>query len=583
MSGMWTFAGSTFNRRLTRGRFVRGAALAVGAGAASYALACSGGGESKKSETPEASSATGAAPAPGTVIEDLKPRPFVTATGKSGGILTLHYAGTGANQEPMEMDPIASRDVYLGWLAGFTSNGLLKWVETKEYGQLENVPDLAQSWETPDETTLVFKLQPGVRWHDVPPLSGREFVANDVKVTLQRQAAGGAKFPIAFLYSSIGSIETPDKSTVVMKLKSRDIMLTTKLGHPQYVMNSPEVIERFDEQPPTLIGTGPFVMARYNKGSLFELKKNPNYWKQGRPYLEGVTLHIVPDASAKLANLRSKTVDLDEIPFSQLQPFRRSNPEAVIVKFSGNVQGGFAVNQKAAPFTDPRIRKAVQLAINPQDYINIIWDGQAQQNPGCWWWQKPYVIPPDQAFKQDLNKAKALLAEAGSPNGFRFTAIPTAPAAGPGTAVQQLEIWQDQLKKINVQMDIEPLDVAQAGQRIFNDKAFQAYSYQNAATHEDPDRFWMVFVYAKAGNQVPNYQDPRMNEYLEAQRDAKTVDERVQWYQKAQLLNVEDPGYIFLTTPYKYLAMQPYVRNWIPRASLGSVTRNSDEMWLDKR
>ena len=59
--------------------------------------------------------------------------------------------------------------------------------------------------------------------------------------------------------------------------------------------------------------------------------------------------------------------------------------------------------------------------------------------------------------------------------------------------------------------------------------------------------------------------------------------EALQWYQKAQLLNVEDPGYIFLATPYKYLAMQPYVRNWVPRASLGSVTRNSDEMWLDKQ
>jgi peptide/nickel transport system substrate-binding protein len=568
--------------RLSRGRFLRAAGVTAATGAA-YALACGGsGGGSAGNQIPAVTDATGAIAKPGALIDDLKPRPFVTTPGKAGGTLMLHYAGLGANTEPAEMDPIASRDVYLGWMAGFISNGLVKWTESKEYGALEVQPDLAQSWETPDETTLTFKLRPNVRWHDVPPVNGRPFAASDVKVTLERQAAGGAKFPLAFLYSAIGAIETPDPTTVVMKLKSRDIMLATKLGHPQYVMNSPEVIERFDIQPPTLIGTGPFVMARYTKGSQFELKKNPTYFKEGRPYLDGITLLIVPDASAKLANLRSKTVDLDEIPFSQLQPFRRSNPEAVVIKFSGNVQGGFAVNQKAAPFTDIRVRKAVQLAIDPQDYINVIWDGQAQQNPGCWWWQKPYVIPQDQAFKQDLNRARQLLAEAGMPNGFRFSAIPTSPATGPGTAAQQLEIWQDQLKKINVQLDIEAMDVAQASQRIFVDKAFQAYSYQQAATHEDPDRFWMVFVYAKAGNQVPNYQDPRMNDYLEGQRAAKTVDERVDWYQKAQRLNVEDPGYIFLTTPYKYLAMQPYVRNWVPRASLGSVTRNSDEMWLDK-
>ncbi len=573
-----------FRRRLARRTLLRAGSAALVAGAAASALACSGSGKpaSQGGGSP-AAGADQAIPAPGTLIDDLKPRPFVTTPGKPGGILNLHYAGVGANQEPMEMDPIASRDVYLGWLAGFVCNGLVKWVETKEYGQLENVPDLAQSWESPDEATLIFKLRQGVRWHDVPPVSGREFVAQDVKFTLDRQSVGGAKFPLAFLYSSIGSIETPDKYTVVLKLKGRDIMLVTKLGHPQYVMNAPEIVERYDINPPTLIGTGPFVMARYTKGSMFELRKNPNYWKPGLPYLDGVNLHIVPDQAARLANLRSKTVDLNEVPYSQLQPLRRSNPELVVIKFPGNVQGGFAVNHKAPPFTDIRVRQAVQLAINIQDFHNIIWDGQAQQNPGCWWWQKPYVLPLNEAFKQDLQKAKQLLAAAGYADGLRFTAIPTNPDPGPGSAVQQLEIWKDHLKRINVDLEILPLDTAQAGQRIFIDKAFQAYSYAQAAAHEDPDRFWMVFVYTKAGQQVPNYSDPRMDQYLEGQRNARTIEERVDWYQKAQRLNIEDPGYIFLNTPYKFVAMQPYVRNWVPRASLGSVTRNSDEMWLDKR
>jgi len=286
-------------------------------------------------------------------------------------------------------------------------------------------------------------------------------------------------------------------------------------------------------------------------------------------------------ATALLADLRAKKVDLGEIPFSQLQPFRRSNAEAVIIKFAGNVQGGFAVNQKAPPFTDIRVRQAVQMAINMDDFINIVWDGQAKQNPGCWWWQHPYVIPQDQAFKYNPDKAKALLAQAGVTN-LRSTGTPDSPDRGQRSTVQQMEIWQQQHKKIGVQMDIETPDAAKANQQIYIDRAFQAYSYAQAATHEDPDRFWMVFVYPKAGRQPTNYQDARMSQYLEAQRTAKTVDERAQWYQKAQVLNIEDPGYIFLTTPYKFLAMQPYVRNWVPRASFGSVTRNSDEMWLDK-
>jgi len=96
------------------------------AGAAAYTLAC-GGGEKQASQG-AASPAAGADPAvapAGAFIEDLKPRPFVTTPGKPGGILNLHYAGVGANQEPREMEPIASLDVYLGWLAGFVCNGLV--------------------------------------------------------------------------------------------------------------------------------------------------------------------------------------------------------------------------------------------------------------------------------------------------------------------------------------------------------------------------------------------------------------------------------------------------------------------------
>lgn len=573
----WRFRKS----RMTRARFLGGMGVTtLGAAALSCSTGPKGGGSSGGGGSPVAG-----VPKPGSYIDDLKPRPFLsTEAAKPGGVLNLHYTSQagGLNSEPMNMDPVASADVNLGWLAGFVGNGLLKWTETKEYGQLENTPDLAKSWETPDETTIVFHLQDGVRWHDVPPVNGRDLTADDVKFTLMRQKTGApAKFQINFMYDAIDTIETPDKNTAVLKLRTRDIALITKLGHPQYIINCHEVVDKYDDTPPTLVGTGPFIMTRYTKGGSFELKKNPTYWKKGLPYLDGVNVLIVGDPAAKLANLRAKKVDVEDVPYSQLQPFRRSNPDAVAIKVPGNVQGGFGINQKAPPFTDIRVRQAVQLATDIRDFINIAWDGQGQQNPGCWWYQHPYVIPQEQAFKYNPDKAKALLAQAGVTN-LRFTATANGPGRGPGSSAQLFEIWQEQLKKIGVQIDIEAPDSAKATQQIYLDRAFQVYSYALAATHEDPDRFWMVFVYPKAGRQPVNYQDPRMTQYLEAQRIAKTIEERAQWYQKAQFLNVEDPGYIFLVTPYKFVAMQPYVRNWVPRASFGSVTRNSDEMWLEK-
>ncbi len=114
------------HRRLARRALLRTGGATLLAGAAASVLACSGGG--KQGAPGGSSPAAGtdqAIPAPGAFIEDLKPRPFITTPGKPGGVLNLHYAGVGANQEPMEMDPIASRDVYLGWLAGFVCNGLV--------------------------------------------------------------------------------------------------------------------------------------------------------------------------------------------------------------------------------------------------------------------------------------------------------------------------------------------------------------------------------------------------------------------------------------------------------------------------
>ena len=86
---------------------------------------------------------------------------------------------------------------------------------------------------------------------------------------------------------------------------------------------------------------------------------------------------------------------------------------------------------------------------------------------------------------------------------------------------------------------------------------------------------------SRAGRQPINYSDPRMDEYLLGARNAATFDERVEFYRKAQRLNLEDPGFLILMTPYNFTAIGPRVRNWLPSASYGSVTRYGDEIWID--
>ena len=571
MAGYWDRVASqgVARRRLLRS----GGAFTIGVAA----LALAGCRSDSKPGAPEApAAARGGVVPPGTYIEELKPLTSVQGDGKSGGTLKIHFAST----DPPELDPFTTSNVQNGWLAGFTSNGLVKWRDGEEYGRFEIVNDLAESYELPDETTMVFKLRPGVRWHDAAPLNGRPLTAADFKFTIERALEGGPDRALSETYGAIKGVEAPDASTLRIKM-TRDVAMLNKLAHPQAVPTAPEIVQRWDRHPPTLPGVGPFIMTEYRPGERFAWKRNPNYWKR-QPYLDGVEAIIQTDRGARLANLRGGQVHLDEIVWSAFKPFRNSNPKHCIVRSAGNVHSGFGINHQR--IRDIRVRQALSRATDVQAFIDLVWDGQARRNAGTFWWQHPYTLPDDEVkalAPYDPQAARQLLAAAGA-EGFKFTGVGTsAGGTGAGSTTHHLEIWRDQLRKVGIDMTIDSYDNAQYLQRVYVDKDHDVYCYAGAATHEDPDRLWFIFFYSKAGRQPINYSDPRMDQFLLGARNAATFDERVEFYRKAQRLNLEDPGFLILMTPYNFTAIDPRVRNWLPSASYGSVTRNGDEMWLD--
>ena len=155
-------------------------------------------------------------------------------------------------------------------------------------------PNLAESWEKPDPLTIIFKIRPGVRWHEKAPMNGRELTAQDVEYNFNRYTGLGSGFTEPSPFDPMNaatweSITATDDSTVVFKLKApRNDGLETIIGHWFHLIMPPEVIEQHGDVQDwrNLVGTGPYMLTDWVKGSSMTYTKNPDYWGTDEKYPE---------------------------------------------------------------------------------------------------------------------------------------------------------------------------------------------------------------------------------------------------------------------------------------------------------
>jgi peptide/nickel transport system substrate-binding protein len=172
-------------------------------------------------------------------------------------------------------------------------------------------PDLAERWEELDDTTYVFHLRQGVKWHNKPPVNGRELVADDVKFSFDRFMTEKGS-PNRFLLDSVDRIEVVDRYTVRFLLKEPYVWFISVLAFPMSMwIIAPEVIQQYGDlkRPETAIGTGPFILERYEPNVKTIFKRNPDYYREGQPYVDGVEWLVINDESTGLAMYRTGQID----------------------------------------------------------------------------------------------------------------------------------------------------------------------------------------------------------------------------------------------------------------------------------
>ena len=389
-------------------------------------------------------------------------------------------------------------------------------------------PGLAQSWTRSDDgLTYTFKLRTGVKFHD-----GTDFDSADVKFTFDRAMAPDSTNAQKWIFAPIESVTASDASTVVIKLKFPVGNFPYNLGWGDAVIFAPESVANNKTNP---VGTGPFKFVNWVRGDRVELAKFDGYRDAANIKLKKVTFRFIQDPSAQVAALRAG--DLDAFPSmgapETLDQFKTDKRFKVVV---GATEGEtiLAINNTKSPLSDVRVRRALAHAIDRKAVIDGAWSGYGTPIGSHFSPLHPAYVDLTGMYPYDVNKAKALLREAGFPNGFslqmRLPPFPYAPRAG--------EIISAMLSQVGIDAKIELIQAPQWLTQVFRERQYDL----TIVAHTEP---LDINIYTR-DDYYFGYSKPAFKELMT--KIDRTLDEgeRNKLYGDAQRMIAEDCVNVFL-------------------------------------
>jgi len=387
----------------------------------------------------------------------------------------------------------------------------------------EAQPKLALSWShAEDYKTWTFKLRPGVKFHD-----GTVFDAQAVKFNIDRQKDPKNKCRCAFYIAFLKEVQAPDPLTAIFVLTDPSVNLPKIMAFASSnnVVQSPAAMQgRGDDYNRNPVGTGPFVLKSWTAGDRMVLEKNPNYWNEGRPYLDRVVLRPLPDSQARFASLEAGESDLiwdDEFDSDNILKAKKT-PSLSVHQHVGSGASVYAINTKAPPFDDVRVRRALVMALDRPKWSQVLTNGLSRPatNPygeGSW-----VKCKDDGALPFDLAKAQALLKDYGKPVKFKMLVTATPRGRANGQVLQQF--W----KLAGAEMEIEQVDQTAIVTRAFA-RQFELTPWR-IVDLADPDP--QMYANFRTGSPVAlaNYSNPELDRLLDHARVTADPEKRSEDY-----------------------------------------------------
>lgn len=472
----------------------------------------------------------------------------------------------GSIGEPKRLLPLLATDLPSAIISNMVFNGLLKYD-----GDLNIVGDLAESWEIKDGgKTIIFHLRKNVKWQD-----GQPFTSKDVIFTYQKVIDPKVATPYSGEYSLVKDVYAKDSYTVVVRYKKPYAFSLTSwmIGIIPYHLLKDENLNTtvYNRKP---IGTGPYIVERWETGRFLVLRSNPNYFR-GKPKVEKIIYRIIPDSSTMFMELMAGKVDLMNLsPFQFKRLFEAYKLHKNFTKYSypsfSYTYLGF--NLRLDIFKDKRVRQAIAYGIDREMIIDVVLMGLGEVSngifpPGCIM-HDPKVTP----FPYDPDKAIKLLKDAGweldrgvlKKNGkpFEFTILTNQ---GNNQRIATAEIIQYQLKKLGIKVNIRVLEW-QALLKAIDERNFQAVLLGwSTGFDSDPYDIWHSSKVNQGEFNFVGYNNPEVDRLLEVGRVTFDIKKRKEIYSKVQRLIYEDQPYVFLYVPKSLVAVNKKVKGVEPK------------------
>ncbi|WP_420963308.1 ABC transporter substrate-binding protein [Brucella sp. IR073] len=420
----------------------------------------------------------------------------------------------GSLYEPQNLDNTAGAGQ--GINEAFNGNVYESLFRLTDSGTVE--PVLVRDYKVSDDgLTYTFTLQPGVKFHSGDPLTSK-----DVKFSIERVVSAESKSSRKNSLKPIAGIETPDDATVVVKLSSRSISLPYNLTYVWIVNDAATNLTATED------GTGPYKLEDWRRGSSLELTRFDGYWGK-KPDNGAAVFQYFTEATALNNALLTGSVDIItsvQSPDSLAQ--FKDNPDFTVAEGQSTTKLLLAYNDCVAPFDNVKVRKALARAVDKAKLLKAVW-GDYGTLIGS-------MVPPTDPWYVDLTKvdaydpesAKALLAEAGYPDGFTFTL--DTPNYDPHPIAAQF--LQTELAKVGVKVNINVITANEWYSKVYKAHDFQA-TLQEHVNHRDivfygnPDFYW-------------GYNNPEVVDLIKQAEESATTDEQTAKLKQANTIIAED-------------------------------------------
>jgi peptide/nickel transport system substrate-binding protein len=505
------------------------------------------------------------------------------AAQKPGGILRVHAIDTPPSLSMHEeVDAVPARA-----MMGVFNNLVMFDQHVKQNSTQSIVPDLATGWSwSEDGTELTLPLRKDVSWHD-----GRPFTAKDVKCTWDLLTGKSSEKlrlnPRKSWYRNLIEVTTNGDHEVTFHLKRTQPAFLALLASGFSVVYPCHVPPADMRRHP--IGTGPFKFVEYKPNEIIKMTRNPNYWKPGRPYIDGIEFTIIRDpATANLAFIAGK-LDWIATTLPLLKDVRNQEPGAICEVTPGGISRNLIVNRDAPPFDNAEMRRAMALSLDRKAFIDIISEGHGdiggvmQPLPEGLWGMPPEVLKTLPGYDPDVQKnradARAIMQQLGyGPDKRLALKVSTRnipPFRDPAV------ILIDQLKEVYIDAELEIVETALWYPKMYR-KDYKVGLNLTGGGVDDPDQQFYENYACGAPRNYSGYCNPELEKLFDRQSAETDQGKRKKLVWEIERKLAEDGARpIIFYNRFAY-CWQPPVKGWT--MMVNSIINNwrMEDVWLDK-